>query len=112
MRHDGRMKHALLSALVLAGAAAHAQGTTCETLRVQIESRIRANGIANPVVSVVEAAASAPGQQVGTCDQGTKKLMYRRLPAPDGARPPPPQRPVITECKDGSVVLDGGECRK
>src|SRR5688572_1611854 len=85
---------------------------TCEELQQSIEARIRASGVASFTVTTVDAAASAPGQVVGTCDQGRKKLLYARGAA---ASAPAKQRPaasaVITECADGRVLTEGS-CKK
>lgn len=91
---------------------------TCEPLRDRVEATIREAGVERFTVSIVDAAASAPGKVVGNCEAGTKKLMYLRhdaraaAPAPaasaatraPGARKP---APMITECKDGSQPADG-----
>ena len=85
---------------------------TCEELQQSIEARIRASGVASFTVAPVDAAASAPGQVVGTCDQGRKKLLYVRAA---GASAPAKQSPaasaVITECADGRVLTQG-TCKK
>ena len=105
---------ALLAAL-LAGAMP-ALAIDCDELQPSIEARIRANGVARFTVTAVEAAASAPGQVVGTCDGGRKKLMYvRGAAAPAAAASATPQRSatpgVITECADGRVITEG-TCKK
>jgi hypothetical protein len=108
------LRAAIVGACALAALDAAAQATappsaTCEALRARIEQRIRANGIALPKLTVVDAAASAPGQLVGTCEQSAKKVMYER----EGGGPAKPAKhAVITECKDGTVVRDGAPCPK
>jgi len=85
---------------------------TCEELQQSIEARIRANGVASFTVTPVDAAASAPGQVVGTCDQGRKKLLYLRGAAASApAKPSPAASAVITECADGRVLTEG-TCKK
>ena len=106
-----------LALLLACGAAAAAP---CEPLRREIEAKIARAGVAEFSVTAVEAAASAPGKVVGSCEQGAMKIMYERLTRSDGnARPAPPKPPpplersnegVITECKDGSVVR-AGNCK-
>jgi len=79
----------------------------CEDLQRTIEARIRGNGASGFTVTVVDAAASAPGQVVGNCEQGRKKLLYVRG---DAAPPPGPKAStpaVITECADGRVLTQG-----
>ena len=92
-----------------------AAAASCEDLQRTVEARIRANGVAGFTVTTVDAAASAPGQVVGTCEQGRKKLLYVRggaasAPAPAAAPKAAPSA-VITECADGRVLTDGGTCK-
>jgi len=106
---------------MLAAACLPARAAGCEDLRQTIEARIRANGVEHFTVTVVDAAASAPGKEVGTCEQRRKKLLYVRgdaaiAPAPASvpaaASAPARAAPaVITECADGRVITQG-TCRK
>lgn len=114
-------KNGLLVSMLLASSASAA--STCEELRTQIEAKIRANGVASFSVSIVDAGAPAPGRVVGTCDRGAMKIAYVQHPgaatapsrasAPD--RPVAPARrdpgPIVTECADGTVKVNG-DCRK
>jgi len=89
-----------------------AVAATCEELQQSVEARIRANGVASFTVTPVDAAASAPGQVVGTCDQGRRKLLYVRAAAASApARQSPAASAVITECADGRVLTEG-TCKK
>lgn len=116
-----RTKLNVVLALLLGCTAASA--TTCESLRLEIESKIKNAGVTGFSVTTVEAGASAPGKVVGTCDQGNRKIMYLR-PKPagsDASVAPEPVKPaaqakhsadaIVTECKDGSVVTNG-DCKK
>ncbi|KQP43545.1 DUF1161 domain-containing protein [Pseudorhodoferax sp. Leaf274] len=87
--------------LCLLAAGAHA-ADNCEDLRAGIEARIRAGGIANPVVSVVEAEQPAAGKVVGSCAMGRRKIVYTQ---PDV--PPRSDTAILTECRDGSTPVDG-----
>lgn len=104
----------LIPSLCLAAGAASA-ATSCDTLRADIESRIAASGVARFAVTVVAADAPASGQVVGSCELGSKKIVYAREGAAtatagaDASRPPKEQ--MLTECKDGTVSV-GGDCRK
>jgi Protein of unknown function (DUF1161) len=98
---------------LLVAAHAGAQTSSCESLRSEIEAKIRASGVAEFTLSVVDAASAAPGKVVGTCDRGAKKVVYVQRAA-GGAEPAASARrpaAVLTECKDGSVVV-GGDCKK
>jgi Protein of unknown function (DUF1161) len=111
----------------------------CEDIRGLIEAKIKSAGVARYSVTVVDAAANAPGKVVGACAKGVKKIMYVQqvkpgaavttapavtaaarpaatlAPAASAAKPKPPAKPpsdgVLTECKDGSVSV-GGDCKK
>ena len=100
-------------ALALVGAAHGAE--SCDTLRAQIESKIGAAGVTNFTVTTVDATAQASGQVVGSCELGSKKIVYRReggAPAGAGASAPSSgSEEILTECKDGSESV-GGDCRK
>lgn len=67
----------MLSLLALAG---HAQAAAkpCEELKEEIAAKVDAKGVPNYSLKVVPIDADEPGRQVGTCDGGTKKIMYVR----------------------------------
>ena len=102
-------------ALALAGTAHGAEN--CEALRTQIEAKIAAAGVTRFTVVTVDANAEAAGQVVGSCDLGSKKIVYQREDAPAaGAAPARPSagpagEEILTECKDGTVSV-GGDCKK
>jgi len=54
---------------------------------------------------------------VGSCDLGSKKIVYQRegAPAAGGAlarpAPAPANERILTECKDGTVTV-GGSCKQ
>jgi len=96
-------------ACAFAGAVAAAE--PCETLRAQIEAKIAAAGVTHFTVTAVDAGAAAAGQVVGSCELGSKKIVYQRE-QPTGAEAAPARArgaPMLTECKDGSVSV-GGDC--
>ena len=124
----------LLFAFALAASASHA-ADNCEPLRAKIEAQIAGTGVTGFTITTVDAAADVPGKVVGSCDNGTKKIVYARgsgptraVPAPpaaSAAAPAPVPRPVakpkavkkatreediLTECKDGTVSM-GGSCK-
>jgi hypothetical protein len=95
---------------------------SCEELRAEVESKIRATGVALFTVSVVEASASTPGKIVGICDRGNKKLIYTqgnsaagtKAPTTAGPAPVRPARkaePILTECRDGTASMNT-DCKK
>ena len=70
-------------AVALAGTAglatpAWAQRKDCNDLKGEIEAKIKKNGVDKFTLDVVEKDAQAEGKVVGTCDGGTKKIVYKR----------------------------------
>ena len=104
-----------LACMSFAGAASGAE--SCETLRSQIEAKISAAGVTRFSVTTVDANAPAGGQVVGSCELGSKKIVYQREggaapgDAAATARPRGNEAPMLTECKDGTASV-GGDCRK
>lgn len=97
-------------ALLAWSAASHAQPSSCEGIRDQIDAKVRASGVTGFTLTVVDAQAQVGGRVVGSCELGTKKIVYDRGAAAPQPRAKPKSQPIITECKDGSVSV-GGECK-
>lgn len=100
------------------GAAGAAQ--SCEQLLERIDAKVRASGATHYTLTTVDAdaAVGASAKVVGSCELGTKKIVYARgeegaAPAAVAAAPALPrgEEPLLTECKDGSVSV-GGDCKK
>jgi hypothetical protein len=72
----------LIAAAVVAGMAisgpALAQRKDCGELKGEIEAKIKKNGVEKFSLEVVDADKQADGKVVGTCDGGTKKIVYKR----------------------------------
>ncbi|MFZ1908116.1 MAG: DUF1161 domain-containing protein [Burkholderiales bacterium] len=68
---------AILLVLALAAAPAMAR-KPCEELKAEIAAKIEANGVKKYTLEIVAKDAAADGKVVGTCDGGTKKIVYRR----------------------------------
>jgi Protein of unknown function (DUF1161) len=68
---------AVLLVLALAAAPAMAR-KACEELKAEIAAKIEANGVKHYTLEIVPKDATADGKVVGTCDGGTKKIVYRR----------------------------------
>ncbi|WP_127999570.1 DUF1161 domain-containing protein [Piscinibacter defluvii] len=100
---------ALFTALLaLAGAASHA-GSNCDTLREQIDAKVRASGVSNFTLQVVDAQAKVAGKVVGSCELGTRKIVYSQGPAAAASTARPRDGKILTECRDGSVTY--GDCK-
>ncbi|MGH9679739.1 MAG: DUF1161 domain-containing protein [Candidatus Acidiferrales bacterium] len=77
----------ILFALPLATPAAGIK--PCEDLKSEIAAKLDAKGVKSYTLDIVEKDKDAEGKVVGTCDGGTKKIVYQRTtaaapaPAPD-----------------------------
>ena len=107
----------LWACLAGAGPAALA-ASNCDEIKAGIDAKVRAGGVTQFTLTVVDADAKAEGRTVGSCDRGSKKIVYRAgtasgapaapaAPASSAAKRKP--EPILTECKDGSVSV-GGDC--
>ncbi len=101
----------LLLATLLTASPAFANN--CEAISAQIDAKLRQGGLQQFSLVTVEATASAAGRPMGSCDRGSKKILYRAASAADTPQPPARRgdSPILTECKDGTVSM-GGNCRK
>ena len=72
----------LIAAAVVMGMAisgpALAQRKDCGELKGEIEAKIKKNGVEKFSLDVVDADKQADGKVVGTCDGGTKKIVYKK----------------------------------
>ncbi|MCB1708962.1 MAG: DUF1161 domain-containing protein [Halioglobus sp.] len=71
-------KIALTLMLVIAASPAFAQRKDCSELKSEIDAKITANGVAVFTTTIVDKDADVDGKVVGTCDGGTKKIVYKR----------------------------------
>ena len=65
-------------ALLLVAAPVMAQRKDCEELKSEIEAKIKANGVKAFTLEIVSADDKKEGNVVGSCDGGTKKILYKR----------------------------------
>jgi hypothetical protein len=68
---------AVVVGLTISGPAL-AQRKDCGELKGEIEAKIKKNGVEKFSLDIVEADKQAEGKVVGTCDGGTKKIVYKR----------------------------------
>lgn len=101
----------VLVTLLLSSSASHANNN-CDAIRAQIEAKVRSSGVTEFSLSIVEAQARVSGKVVGSCDLGTKQIIYNQgSPAAPAQPKPKASERILTECKDGSVSV-GGDCKK
>ena len=63
----------------------------CEELKDEITKKLDAKGVKGYTLEIVAKDKDAEGKTVGTCEGGTKKIIYNRTPAPaePAAKEPP-----------------------
>jgi hypothetical protein len=82
-----------IAASLLIASPALAQVKPCEELKGEIDTKIKNNGVAAFSTTIVDKDAAEDGKVVGTCDGGSKKIVYKRgaadapAPAPAASAP-------------------------
>jgi len=74
----------MIGLLSLMPVSVYAQGSKpCEELKAEIAKKVEANGVKSYSLEIVptEKAEGVEGKVVGSCEGGTKKIVYRRGPA-------------------------------
>ncbi|MEH6352785.1 DUF1161 domain-containing protein [Pseudomonas sp. 3JA] len=66
-----------LGLLSLAGGA-FAAGTPCEALKSEIATKLDAKGVSGYSLEIVDKGAATDGKVVGTCEGGTKEIVYKK----------------------------------
>jgi hypothetical protein len=78
------MKKLMIAVLALgiSGSALAQQRKSCDELKGEIEAKIKKNGVEKFTLDIVDAEkadeASKDGKVVGSCDGGTKRIVYKR----------------------------------
>jgi hypothetical protein len=71
-------KFILAVALLSMAGSTLADGKPCEELKAEIAAKLDAKGIANYSLEIVDKGAAAGGKKVGTCDKGSKVIVYKQ----------------------------------
>ena len=79
-----------IAASLLIASPALAQVKSCEELKGEIDAKIKNNGVPAFTLTIVDKDAAEDGKVVGTCEGGTKKIVYRRGEAAAAAPAPAP----------------------
>ena len=71
---------ALAATVLMLAAPVLAAPKPCDELKSEIEEKIKKNGVQDFTLEVVAKTETAPadGKVVGTCDGGTKQIVYKR----------------------------------
>jgi hypothetical protein len=79
-----------IAASLLIASPVFAQVKPCEELKGEIDAKIKNNGVPAFTTTIVDKDAAEDGKVVGTCEGGTKKILYKRgesMSAPAAAAP-------------------------
>jgi Protein of unknown function (DUF1161) len=84
-----RMKRLLPGLLAFVCMGAAAQGKTCEDLVIEIAAKLKVAGVQTFSLEVVPNALVGDAKVAGSCENGSKKIIYER-----GRAAPAPARPA------------------
>jgi len=63
---------------VCAGASAQTARKPCEELKAEIAKKLEARNVVSYSLEIVEKGKESEGKIVGSCDGGTKSIVYRK----------------------------------
>lgn len=72
------MKTVLIAAIALLAGAAQSAPKACEELKTEIAAKLDAKGVKGYTLEIVAADQVADQKVVGSCEGGSKKLVYKR----------------------------------
>ena len=85
---------AAIGVLLFVSVPAHAQGPkSCEELKDEISKKLDAKGVKGYTLEIFAKDKDAEGKIVGTCDGGTKKIIYNKTSAPAATPAKEPPKP-------------------
>jgi hypothetical protein len=83
-----------LAAILFVPACSYAQAAKpCEELKSEIASKLDAKGVKSYSLEIVAKDQDVDGKVVGTCEGGTKKIVYRRSAAAPQTPSKEPEKP-------------------
>ena len=83
-----------VAAVLFVPACSYAQGAKpCEELKSEIATKLDAKGVKSYSLEIVPKDQDVEGKVVGSCEGGTKKIVYRRTATPPQSPAPEPTKP-------------------
>jgi hypothetical protein len=55
-----------------------AAGKSCDDVKADIDAKIKAKGVSSYTLEAVDKGSAAGGKVVGTCEGGSKEIVYKR----------------------------------
>jgi hypothetical protein len=71
-------KFLLAAGLLSIAGTTLAAGKSCDELKAEIDAKIQARGASSYTLEVVEKGSAGDKQVVGTCEGGSKEIVYQR----------------------------------
>lgn len=72
------MKRVIVPVLLLFTSSAAFAGKSCEELKAEIAAKLDAKQVSGYTLEVVASDAAAEAKVVGSCEGGTKKIVYSK----------------------------------
>lgn len=72
------MKHAMMGFAALLFSAHALAAKSCDELKAGIDAQLQGKGVKNYTLEIVPAAAVKDEKVVGSCEGGTKKIIYKK----------------------------------
>lgn len=92
-----KLPYLIVAAALVVPVSGFAQAAKpCEDLKSEIAKKMDANGVKSYSLDIVEKNKDAQGKVVGTCDGGTKKIVYTRT-TDTASTPQTPAVPAVKE---------------
>jgi hypothetical protein len=85
-----------IAASLLIASPVLAQVKPCEELKGEIDAKIKNNGVPAFSTTIVDKDAAEDGKVVGTCEGGSKKILYKRGEAMSAAPAAPAPAPAAS----------------
>ena len=83
-----------LAAILFLPTCSYAQGAKpCEELKSEIASKLDAKGVKSYSLEIVPKDQDVEGKVVGSCEGGTKKIVYRRTATAPQSPAKEPEKP-------------------
>ena len=88
------MRPLVIAVLSVASMSAYSQASKpCEDLKAEIAKKMDANNVKSYTLEIVAKDKEVEGKVVGTCEGGTKKIVYSKTPASPKTPTTEPSKP-------------------
>jgi hypothetical protein len=107
-----------IAPLIVAAIPIAALARDCNEVKAEIDAKIKAKGVMNYALRIVNGPDVKEGQIVGNCDAGAKKIVYFKEPSSENASKPhsssanqaqplspAPATPIITGSNPSEPVI-------